>query len=84
MENTQRLYVKITDHERNTYEWVVLVAFDEDEQETGKNEHKHCYMQQVVLHGQVCFKVKIDEGYMVTTYYYPIARYTMDEIHKYY
>ena len=78
-----RLYAKITDNEAQSNEWVVLVPFDEAEERDGTNDDQTCYVQQVVQHGKVCFKVKVDEGYCVTTYYYPINRYFIAEMHIY-
>ena len=79
-----RLYVEMIDNEKGTSEWLVLVAFDEREEKNGTNEDKDTYMQQVVRHGHVCLKVKVDEGYMITTYYYPIPRYNVATISLYY
>ena len=79
-----RIYVEMTDNEKHTSEWLVLVPFDEAEIKDGTNEDKDTYMQQVAMHGELCLKVKVDEGYVVTTYYYPIRRYSVTNISMYY
>lgn len=82
MENT-RIYVQMTDNEKDTGEWLVLVPFDEAEVKDGTNDDRDTYMQMVVMHGELCLKVKVDEGYIVTTYYYPIRRYSVTHISMY-
>ena len=79
-----RIYVQMTDNEKATSEWLVLVAFDEAEMKDGTNDDRDTYMQQVIVHNELCLKVKVDEGYSVTTYYYPIRRYSVTNISMYY
>ena len=73
MEKT-RLYVEITDNETSTSEWVVLIPFGEDED----------YMKACTHNGQPCFEVLIDEGYIFTYYYYPVPRFAITNVSKYY
>lgn len=69
-----RLYVEITDNETNTCERVVLVPFGEDED----------YMKPIMWNNTPCMEMHVDEGYVVTIYYYPVPRYSITEVSKYY
>lgn len=72
--NKTRLYVEITDNETSTSEWLVLLPF-------GNNED---YIKTCTHYGQLCFEVLIDEGYVTTHYYYPLPRYAITNVSKYY
>ena len=70
----KRIYVKMTDLENNgIFQWLVLVAFNDDGD----------YMTICEMHGQKCMEVHVDEGYVVSTYYYPIPRYAITSIAVY-
>ena len=80
----KRIYVQMTDNEKATSEWLVLVPFDVAEVKDGTNDDRDTFMQEVTMHNELCLKVKVDEGYCVTTYYYPMRRYSVTNISMYY
>ena len=70
----KRIYVKMADTQNGfIYEWLVLVPF-------GDNDD---YMTISERNGQRFMEVHVDEGYVITTYYYPMPRYTITCISKY-
>ncbi len=68
----KKLYVVIVDHETNTRDYLSLVPF-------GDNGD---YMKITVHHNMPCMEVHVDDGYVVTTYYYPTPRYAIESIAK--
>lgn len=70
----KRVYVKMVDMQNDgIYEWLILVPFGDGDDFMKVTEH----------HGQRVMEVHVDEGYLITTYYYPIPRYTITCISVY-
>ena len=70
-----KLYAKIQDREGG-FERVVLTRFEGADDEL-------VFVEEVEQHGEICFKVVLDEGYCLTTYFYPVRRYSITELSIY-
>ena len=70
-----QLYAKIQDREAG-FERVVLCQFND-------KDDNPVFVEDVKRHGEQCFKVLIDEGYMMTEYFYPVRRYSITELEIY-
>ena len=70
-----QLYAKIQDREAG-FERVVLCQFND-------KDNNPVFVEDVEHHGEQCFKVLIDEGYMMTEYFYPVRRYSITELEIY-
>lgn len=70
----KRIYVKMADMQNDgIYEWLILVPFgDRDD-----------FMNIIERDGQRLMEVHVDEGYVVTIYYYPMPRYAITCISTY-
>ena len=72
----KKLFAKIIDRESNHTEKVVLVKFTSEEDED-------VFVEEIEHHGDTCFKVLLDEGYLYREYYYPCNRYTISHLEIY-
>lgn len=66
-----KLYAKILDRKLSRYQGVVLCQFKD------KDNNKVFVEELIHPCGISCFYVVLDEGYMRTSYYYPINRYSI-------